>query len=195
MGRLFHHLGPKTANDLSPTDLFVTGMARRVKSLEDLSIPLLKELATSSFKSKQPRVKSILIASHPQIMQQHTILFMFISRLWYGSILTLHTQIYWKTMGVRQQQKARPKRFTCDIAPDNLLKAICCSCKEGGRQCQTMKCSCMKADMSCVSACGVCCGLYSNGPEEQKIQKNLIAMKKNQNKSATCIYFALLQGL
>ena len=28
-----------------------------------------------------------------------------------------------------------------------------------------------------------------------QIQKNLIAMKKNQNKSATCIYFTLLQGL
>ena len=37
IGRLFHNLGPKTANDLSPKDLFVTGMARRFKSLEDLS--------------------------------------------------------------------------------------------------------------------------------------------------------------
>ena len=37
VGSLFHNCGPKTANDLSPKDLFVTGMARRVKSLEDLS--------------------------------------------------------------------------------------------------------------------------------------------------------------
>ena len=41
------------------------------------------------------------------------------------------------------------------IAPDNLLKMICCNCKDGERQCQTMRCSCMKADMYCVAACGV----------------------------------------
>ena len=62
-------------------------------------------------------------------------------------------------------KKLRPKMLTCDIAPDNLLKGICCNCKEGERQCQTMKCSCMKAGMSCVSACGVCCGLCSNGSD------------------------------
>ena len=44
------------------------------------------------------------------------------------------------------------------IAPDNLLKGICCNCKEGERQCQTMK-----AGISCVSACGMCCGHCSNG--------------------------------
>lgn len=62
-------------------------------------------------------------------------------------------------------KKLRPKMLTCDIAPDNLLKGICCNCKEGERQCQTMKCSCMKAGMSCVSACGVCCGQCSNGSD------------------------------
>ena len=60
--------------------------------------------------------------------------------------------------------KLRPKMLTCCIAPDN---GICCNCKEGGRQCQTMKCSCMKAGMSCVSACGVCCGHCSNGDTEE----------------------------
>lgn len=58
--------------------------------------------------------------------------------------------------------KLRPKMLTGRIAPDNLLKGICCNCKEGERQCQTMKCSCMKAGMSCVSSCGVCC---SNGAD------------------------------
>ena len=28
-----------------------------------------------------------------------------------------------------------------------------------------MKCSCMKVGMSCVSACGVCCGHCSNGAD------------------------------
>ena len=51
------------------------------------------------------------------------------------------------------------------IAPDNLLKVICCNCKEGERQCQTMRCSCMKYRMLCVSACGVCCGHCDNGSD------------------------------
>ena len=55
--------------------------------------------------------------------------------------------------------------MTGRMVPDNLLKEICCNCKEGERQCQTMKCSCMKAGMSCVSACGVCCGHCSNGAD------------------------------
>ncbi len=62
-------------------------------------------------------------------------------------------------------RKLRPKMLSGSIAPDNLLKGICCNCKEGERQCQNMKCSCLKAGMSCVSACGVCSGHCSNGIE------------------------------
>uniref|UniRef100_UPI00358F1FFC uncharacterized protein n=1 Tax=Myxine glutinosa TaxID=7769 RepID=UPI00358F1FFC len=62
-------------------------------------------------------------------------------------------------------RKLRPKMLSVGIAPDNLLKVICCNCKEGERQCQTMRCSCMKARMSCVSACGVCCGHCDNGTD------------------------------
>ena len=58
-------------------------------------------------------------------------------------------------MGVRWQSKM----LTGCIAPDNLLKGICCNCKEGERQCQTMKCSYWHV------MCGVCCGHYSNGAD------------------------------
>ena len=61
--------------------------------------------------------------------------------------------------------KLRPKMLTCCIAPY-------CNCKEGGRQCQTMKCSCMKAGMSCVSACGVCCGHCSNGADMEEVDSD-----------------------
>ena len=64
--------------------------------------------------------------------------------------------------------KLRPKMLTGGIAQENLLKGICCNCKEGERQCQTMRCSCMKAGMSCVSACGVCCGHCSNGSDTEE---------------------------
>lgn len=72
----------------------------------------------------------------------------------------------WELDGNR---KLRPKMLTGGIAPDNLLKGICCNCKEGERQCQTMKCSCMKAGMLCVSACGVCCGHCSNGADAEEL--------------------------
>ena len=62
-------------------------------------------------------------------------------------------------------RKLRPQMLSVGIAPDNLLKVICCNCKEGERQCQTMRCSCMKASMSCVPACGVCCGHCDNGTD------------------------------
>ena len=69
-------------------------------------------------------------------------------------------------------KKLRPKMLTGCIAPDNLLKGICCNCKEGERQCQTMKCSCMRAGMSCVSACGVCCGHCSNGVDVEEVDSD-----------------------
>ena len=62
-------------------------------------------------------------------------------------------------------RKLKPKMLYVGIAPYNLLKGICCNCKEGERQCQNMKCSCMNAGMSCISACWVCCGQCSNGTE------------------------------
>ena len=65
-------------------------------------------------------------------------------------------------------RKLRPKLSTIPIAPDNLLKIICCNCKDGERQCQTMSCSCMKAGMYCVAACGVCSGQCLNGDEMQE---------------------------
>ncbi len=69
-------------------------------------------------------------------------------------------------------KKLRPKMLTGCIAPDNLLKGICCNCKEGERQCQTMKCSCIRAGMSCVSACGVCCGHCSNGVDVEEVDSD-----------------------
>ena len=69
-------------------------------------------------------------------------------------------------------KKLRPKMLTGCIAPDNLLKGICCNCKEGERQCQTMKCSCMRAGMSCESACGVCCGHCSNGVDVEEVDSD-----------------------
>ena len=58
--------------------------------------------------------------------------------------------------------KLKPKMITGSIAPYNLLKGICCSCKNGEKQCETMKCSCMKAGMLCVSACTYCSGHCTN---------------------------------
>ena len=57
--------------------------------------------------------------------------------------------------------KLRPKMLTGRIASENILKGISCYCKEGEKHCQTMKYSCMKAGMPCVSACGHC----SNGAD------------------------------
>ena len=68
--------------------------------------------------------------------------------------------------------KLRPKMLTGSIAPDNLMKGICCNCKDGEKQCQTLKCSCVKAGMSCVSACGMCCGHCSNGASEVDIRSD-----------------------
>ena len=40
------------------------------------------------------------------------------------------------------------------IAPDQLLKIIACNCNEDG--CDTARCSCRSAGMSCIAACGKC---------------------------------------
>ena len=48
-------------------------------------------------------------------------------------------------------------RCLSEYHPRNLLTTICCNCKEGERQYQTMKCSSIKAGMSCVFAFRVCC--------------------------------------
>ena len=53
--------------------------------------------------------------------------------------------------------KLRPKMITGSIAPDNLLKGICCY-KDEERQCEAMKCSCIKRGTLCVSACSHCSG-------------------------------------
>ena len=63
-------------------------------------------------------------------------------------------------------KRLRPTMLSIGIAPDNLLKGICCNCREGEKQCQTMRCSCKKFGMSCVQACGVCSGHCPNGTDE-----------------------------
>ncbi len=35
-----------------------------------------------------------------------------------------------------------------------------------------MKCSCMRAGMSCVSACSVCCGHCSNGMDVEEVDSD-----------------------
>ena len=40
----------------------------------------------------------------------------------------------WELQG---NNKFRPKMLSGDIAPQNLLKGICCNCQEGDKQCQT----------------------------------------------------------
>ena len=57
----------------------------------------------------------------------------------------------------------KPKMFSGEIAPPNLLKRICCNCQEGDKQCQTLKRSCLRSGMTCVGACGHCSGHCSNG--------------------------------
>lgn len=69
----------------------------------------------------------------------------------------------WET---QSDNKLRTKMLSGDIAPPNLLKGICCNCQEGDKQCQSMKCSCIKSRMTCVAACGVCSGHCSNGGEK-----------------------------
>ena len=62
-----------------------------------------------------------------------------------------------------QNNKMRPRMLSGDIAPQSLLKGICCNCQDGDKQCQKMKCCCLKDGMTCVAACGVCAGHCSNG--------------------------------
>ena len=57
-----------------------------------------------------------------------------------------------------KNDKMQPKILSGDIAPQSLLKGICCNCQDGDKQCQTMKCCLMKAGISCASAYGVCAG-------------------------------------
>ena len=57
------------------------------------------------------------------------------------------------------------------IAPQNLWKDLLQLPRKGDRQCQIMKCSCVKSGMICVAACGVCCGHCCNG--EEKPDSNL----------------------
>ena len=66
--------------------------------------------------------------------------------------------------------KLRPKMITSSIAPKNLLKGICCSCKEGERQCETLKCSCMKAGKLCISPCSHYSGHCNNGSLATEIE-------------------------
>jgi len=79
---------------------------------------------------------------------------------------------HWRGWDLDGKGKLRQKMLTCGIVPDNLLKGICCNFKEGERQCQTMKCSWMRAGMSCVSACGVCCEHCSNGTSREKVSSD-----------------------
>ena len=45
------------------------------------------------------------------------------------------------------------------IAPDTLLKNICCKCKEGDDACRNNKCSCWSYGFKCITACGNCHGM------------------------------------
>ena len=48
-----------------------------------------------------------------------------------------------------------PVPTTDAIAPDYLLKFVCCNC-DGG--CNTLRCCCKKQGVKCISACGNCHG-------------------------------------
>ncbi len=46
-----------------------------------------------------------------------------------------------------------------------------------------MKCSCMRAGMSCVSACSVCCGHCSNGVDVEEVDSDEEEMDITYSKS------------
>ena len=50
-----------------------------------------------------------------------------------------------------------------NTALDELLKSVCCSCRENENQCQIMRCSCRREELFCVTAYRVCGGHCSNG--------------------------------
>lgn len=50
-----------------------------------------------------------------------------------------------------------------DWAPEDIKKLISCKCKA---QCDTKRCSCKKAGVKCISACGICKGVTCNNANE-----------------------------
>ena len=77
--------------------------------------------------------------------------------------LQLHDWIFLKSMSLDPEQYGWCKSFwgyepiftDIPIAPANLLKLISCNCSG---DCSTRRCSCMKNNVKCVSACGTCHG-------------------------------------
>ena len=96
-----------------------------------------------------------------------------------------HQLITWKYMDTSKlsaigrgwemniSDKLQPKMLSGLIAPNELMKGVCCNCKEGVSQCQTLRCSCRKEGMACVSACMFCYGSCSNGEAMMTIEEDL----------------------
>lgn len=61
----------------------------------------------------------------------------------------------WKVTG----SNLTPIMTNKDVAPQDLLEMVRCSCKTG---CSTMRCSCRKAGLDCSAACGECRGICTN---------------------------------
>ena len=61
------------------------------------------------------------------------------------------TEWGWKVVG----QKFQPITTDLPAAPPELLQFVRCMCKSG---CNTLKCTCLKHELECTSACGECKG-------------------------------------
>ena len=60
------------------------------------------------------------------------------------------------------ENKYIPTGFLGPIAPEGLLKLISCGCKSG---CSNDRCSCVKSNLRCLSACSTCCGVTCENAE------------------------------
>lgn len=71
-----------------------------------------------------------------------------------------------ENFGWSKNQKYKPKTTDLDAAPPELLKTIRCQCKGS---CDNRRCSCLKNNVKCSAACGVCHGtdcLNISAPDE-----------------------------
>ena len=137
-----------TAEERALVNLY-TG-SKRTDTLDQLRLQKFSQKVSSSISCVQPQQlpPTSVAAKYHSLRVYHQV------QSWRGYDLP-PTDWGWKVTG----SNLTPIMTNKDVAPQDLLEMIRCSCKTG---CSTMRCSCRKAGLDCSPACGECRGIRTN---------------------------------
>ena len=124
--------------------------SKRTDTLDQLRLQKFSQKVSSSISCVQPQQlpPTSAAAKYHSLRVYHQV------QSWRGYDLP-PTDWGWKVTG----SNLTPIMTNKDVAPQDLLEMVRCSCKTG---CSTMRCSCRKAGLDCSAACGECRGICTN---------------------------------